>query len=64
VDIYVKAKELGIEAKHKTLTVLAQTIFDEDIVKQIPVRAPMLKKVCTESTMLCLPQQILTFSRR
>ena len=54
VDIYVKAKELGIEAKHKTLTVLAQTIFDEDIVKQIPVRAPMLKKVCPERTMLCL----------
>jgi translation initiation factor 5 len=46
VDIYVKAKELGIETKHKTLTVLAQTIFDEDIVKQIPARAPMLKKVC------------------
>ena len=46
VDIYVKARELGIETKHKTLTVLAQTIFDEDIVKQIPVRAPMLKKVC------------------
>ena len=54
VDIYVKAKELGIEAKHKTLTVLAQTIFDKDIVKQIPVRAPMLKKVCPERTMLCL----------
>jgi len=47
VDIYVKAKELGIETKHKTLTVLAQTIFDEDIVKQIPVRAPMLKKMIT-----------------
>ena len=46
VDIYIKAKELGIETKHKTLAVLAQTIFDEDVVKQIPVRAPMLKKVC------------------
>ena len=45
VDIYLKAKELGIESKHKTLAVLAQTIFDEDIVKQIPKRAPMLKKV-------------------
>ena len=45
VDIYVKAKELGIEAKHKTLTVLAQTIFDDDIVAQIPMRASMLKKV-------------------
>ena len=45
VDIYIKAKELGIEAKHKTLTVLAQTVFDEDIVTQIPKRASMLKKV-------------------
>ena len=45
VDIYVKAKELGIESKHKTLTVLAQTIFDENIVAQITKRAGMLKKV-------------------
>lgn len=45
VEIYVKAKELGIEAKHKTLTVLAQTIFDDSIVAQIPERAGMLKKV-------------------
>lgn len=47
VDIYVKAKELGIEGKHKTLTVLAQTIFDDDIVNQIAKRQSMLKKVCT-----------------
>lgn len=46
VDIYVKAKELGIETKHKTLTVLAQTMFDSNIVDQIPKRASMLKKVC------------------
>ena len=45
VDIYVRAKELGIEAKYKTLTVLAQTVFDEDILAQIPKRASMLKKV-------------------
>ena len=45
VDIYIKAKELGIEAKHRTLLVLVQTIFDDDIVKQIPKRAGMLKKV-------------------
>ncbi|KAL9028010.1 MAG: hypothetical protein Q9196_003547 [Gyalolechia fulgens] len=47
VDIYVKAKELGVESKHKTLTVLAQVIFDEDIVAQIPKRASMLKKMIT-----------------
>jgi len=45
VDIYVKAKELGIETKHRTLLVLAQTIFDDSIVTQIPKRAGMLKKV-------------------
>ena len=47
VDIYKKAKELGIETKHRTLTVLAQTIFDKDIVKQVTRRGPMLKKVYT-----------------
>ena len=45
VDVYIKAKELGIESKHRTLTVLAQTLFDESIVKQIPKRAGMLRKV-------------------
>lgn len=45
VEIYKKAQELGIEKKHKTLTVLAQLIFDENIVKQIGKRAPMLKKM-------------------
>lgn len=49
VDIYKKAKELGIESKHKTLTVLAQTIFDENIIKQIPARAGMLKTMIGES---------------
>ena len=47
VDIYLKAKELGIETKHKTLTVLAQTIFDDHIAEQIPKRASMLKKMIT-----------------
>lgn len=47
VDIYVKAKELGIETKHKTLTVLAQTIFDDNIVDQIAARSSMLKKMIT-----------------
>lgn len=55
VDIYVKAKDLGIEGKHKTLTVLAQTIFDENIVTQIPKRSSMLKKVCLFSSMLRSP---------
>jgi len=45
VEIYLKAKELGIEAKHRTPTVLAQCIFDDQIVKQIPARAAMLKRM-------------------
>jgi translation initiation factor 5 len=47
VEIYLKAKELGIENKHRTLTVLAQTLFDENIVKQIEKRSGMLKKMIT-----------------
>lgn len=47
VDIYLRAKELAIESKHRTLTVLAQCLFDDDIVKQIPKRAAMLKKMMT-----------------
>ncbi|KAJ9614394.1 eukaryotic translation initiation factor 5 [Cladophialophora chaetospira] len=51
LEIYKKAKELGIEIKHKTLTVLAQTLFDEKIVKekQIDKRASMLKTMIGES---------------
>lgn len=45
VDIYLKTKELGIESKHRTPGVLAQTIFDDNIVKQIEPRAGMLKKM-------------------
>ncbi|KAL4917138.1 domain found in IF2B/IF5-domain-containing protein [Aspergillus aurantiobrunneus] len=47
VEIYLKSKEYGIESKHRTLAVLAQTIFDEKIVKQVEVRAPLLKKMIT-----------------
>jgi translation initiation factor 5 len=45
VEIYKKAQELGIEKKHRTLTVLAQTLFDDKIVKEIEGRAPLLKKM-------------------
>ncbi|GAB1320457.1 eukaryotic translation initiation factor 5 [Madurella fahalii] len=45
VDIYVKAKELGIESKHRTLLVLVQTVFDENICAQIGKRAGMLKRM-------------------
>lgn len=48
IDIYVKAKELGIETKHRTILVLVQTIFDADkICAQIPKRSAMLKNIVT-----------------
>jgi len=50
VAIYLKAKELGIETKHRTLLVLVQTIFDDNIVKQIPKRASMLKSVSSNQS--------------
>jgi len=48
IAIYVKAKELGIESKHRTVLVLVQTLFNENILAQIPKRAGMLKQVREE----------------
>lgn len=45
VEIYKKAKELGIETKSKTLTVLVQCVFTVNICKEIPKRAPLFHKV-------------------
>jgi translation initiation factor 5 len=45
VEIYKKAKELAIEGRSKTLTVLAQTVFTENICKEIPKRAALFSKV-------------------
>jgi len=47
IEVYKKASELGIEKKHKTLHVLAQTLFDENIVKgsQVKKHAGLLKKM-------------------
>ena len=47
VEIYKKAQALGIELNHRTLQVLAQTLFDENIIKknQVKVHAGLLKKV-------------------
>jgi translation initiation factor 5 len=45
VEIYKKAKELGIEAKAKTLTVLVQCVFTENICKEIGKRAALFRKV-------------------
>ncbi|KAK9442766.1 eukaryotic translation initiation factor 5 [Metarhizium brunneum] len=45
INIYLKAKEMGIENKHRTVLVLAQTVFDKDVCVQIPKRAGMLKQI-------------------
>ncbi|KHO00830.1 eukaryotic translation initiation factor 5 [Metarhizium album ARSEF 1941] len=45
IDIYLKAKDMGIENKHRTVLVLAQTIFDKNVCAQIPKRAGMLKQI-------------------
>lgn len=47
VEVYKKAEELGIAKKHKAVQVLAQTLFTEDIVKEIPKTAPLFKKMVT-----------------
>ncbi|KAI1335539.1 domain found in IF2B/IF5-domain-containing protein [Xylariaceae sp. FL0016] len=47
VQVYIKAKELGIESKHKTVLVLVQTLFDDNILTQIPKRAGLLKQMIT-----------------
>lgn len=59
LEIYLKAKELGIENKHRTLTVLLTSIFDDNIVKQIPQRAGMLKNVSSaKPSFFVLPANI------
>ncbi|KTW25911.1 hypothetical protein T552_03185 [Pneumocystis carinii B80] len=45
IEIYRKAQELKIESKHKTVAVLAQTVFDERILVQIKNRASLFRKI-------------------
>ncbi|EQK99425.1 hypothetical protein G6O67_000048 [Ophiocordyceps sinensis] len=47
MQVYLQAKELGIEGKHRTILVLAQTLFDKNICDQISKRASMLKQLIT-----------------
>lgn len=49
VDIFVKAKELGIDGKHRTVQVLVLTLFDDNVIVQIPKRASLLAKMIGES---------------
>ncbi|KAF2481266.1 domain found in IF2B/IF5-domain-containing protein [Neohortaea acidophila] len=49
VDVFKKAKELGIETKHRTPTVLAMSLFDDTIAKQIEARASFLRSIIGKS---------------
>jgi translation initiation factor 5 len=49
IDIYKKMVELGVEKKHRAVQVLAQTLFTEDIVSEIPDHVGLLKKLTSES---------------
>ncbi|CAA7269573.1 unnamed protein product [Cyclocybe aegerita] len=47
IAIYKKIEELGIEKKHKTVTVLVQALFTANIVKEIDGYATLLTKMVT-----------------
>lgn len=44
-EILVKAKELGIEKKHKTVQILAQTLFTENAVKEVTKHHALFAKM-------------------
>ncbi|TFK36648.1 domain found in IF2B/IF5-domain-containing protein [Crucibulum laeve] len=47
IAIYKKAEELGIEKKHKTMPVIVQALFTDDVLKQIEGYTPLFAKVVT-----------------
>jgi len=47
VQIYKKAEELGVEKKHKTLLVLVQALFTQDVVAEISTYKFLLAKMVT-----------------
>ena len=47
VEIFHKAKTLDIEHDPKTIQVLVQAVFNENIVQQVPQRVVLFKQVCT-----------------
>ncbi|GAO48781.1 eukaryotic translation initiation factor 5 [Saitoella complicata NRRL Y-17804] len=49
VDLFKKIKELGIDTKHRTLQVLGVCLFDENILKELEARAPLLTKLIGDS---------------
>lgn len=47
IEIYKKASDLGVGTKHRTVQVLAQTLFTENIVKEIKEHHGLLAKLVT-----------------
>ncbi|KAL1696873.1 domain found in IF2B/IF5-domain-containing protein [Schizophyllum commune] len=47
IAIFKKAQDLGIDKKHKTVLVLVQALFTEDVLKEVRAYAPLLVKLVT-----------------
>ncbi|TFK23645.1 translation initiation factor [Coprinopsis marcescibilis] len=47
VAVYKRATELGIDKKHKAITVISQAIFGAEIVKEVPLYAALFQKMVT-----------------
>lgn len=47
VEVFKKAVDLGIAKKHRTVQVLAQTLFTDDIIDEIPEHTGLLSKLVT-----------------
>ncbi|KIK66693.1 hypothetical protein GYMLUDRAFT_69825 [Collybiopsis luxurians FD-317 M1] len=47
VSVYKKAEDLGIESKHKSIAVLVQALFTENVLAEIPKYAPLFAKMVT-----------------
>jgi len=47
VEVYKKTQELEIEKKHRTVQILARSLFTENAVKELEKFAPLLKKMVT-----------------
>lgn len=47
VQIYQKAQEFGVEKKHKTVLVLVQALFTEEVAKEIDTYKALLAKMVT-----------------
>ena len=45
VDVFKKVQDLGLEKKHKAVQVLAQTLFTEEIITEIPTYIAIFQKV-------------------